>query len=640
MSSTVSARRVFRDTVVGRRERRRLVTALAHERDRGNQRHQHLMNRRGIQPQLQQQQQQQSRVATTTSNAGGNAGPKSRKEMLDKFKRDKELQRVIERGRKLACPPFRAGCPSACFSVFDHSANRAVKTALGARGKTPAVRPPGTSYAPVVYHGRMTRSRTAAARVDVGTVPLAVPTPVSASVVEKSAPGAADPEEEASSSVQPAFIVPKGAGKFQPPAGLPTFDFSWRKTAASTEPPRAVSPSPSLHVQQDRIEPVCSRPEVVSSNCSDATSTDQLSVHYFRELVRKSDERLNAAADFWDCGSLGVPERMEGEVRSVQGQVRLLIRERFGQFLGLVDQCERQIGPKPTTLFDLQGFWEMVLLQVDDVDCKLNKLHQMRQSGWTSSKSPAVKPQAQASGPARAKTATAPKARKPRPAANSGLRAFIAASRKRMETVTADDDAPLSAPAVLTSDQVNKTSLTSDLSRPRSPSVLSCCQAVQQLSVTPVKQFSGGFFTIESPPVSEQVISASVKRCRDADNRRSSLKLQQKQFTHTSFTPQHHQRRPLCDLSPLMNVCRSAKQASQAAVPSPLTHSAVPLSPLVASLQQSHHGVSCSDTFPQSAGRPRRSSRPLAYLMAMDSPIAAPPAELTPRRSTRKSRLV
>lgn len=85
------------------------------------------------------------------------------------------------------------------------------------------------------------------------------------------------------------------------------------------------------------------------------------------ELVRKSDERLNAAADFWDCGSLGVPERMEGEVRSVQGQVRLLIRERFGQFLGLVDQCERQIGPKPTTLFDLQGFWEMVLLQVQPI---------------------------------------------------------------------------------------------------------------------------------------------------------------------------------------------------------------------------------------------------------------------------------
>lgn len=46
------------------------------------------------------------------------------------------------------------------------------------------------------------------------------------------------------------------------------------------------------------------------------------------------------------------------------GQTRLLMKERFGQFSGLVDDCELGRGEKITTCTDLQGFWDMVFYQV------------------------------------------------------------------------------------------------------------------------------------------------------------------------------------------------------------------------------------------------------------------------------------
>lgn len=51
-------------------------------------------------------------------------------------------------------------------------------------------------------------------------------------------------------------------------------------------------------------------------------------------------------------------------MRTAVGQARLLMKERFGQFSGLVDDCELGRGEKITTCTDLQGFWDMVYYQV------------------------------------------------------------------------------------------------------------------------------------------------------------------------------------------------------------------------------------------------------------------------------------
>jgi hypothetical protein len=43
---------------------------------------------------------------------------------------------------------------------------------------------------------------------------------------------------------------------------------------------------------------------------------------------------------------------------------------------------------KRTLLEDLQGFWEMVKLQVDDVDEMFTEIDMMRQNGWREIKIP------------------------------------------------------------------------------------------------------------------------------------------------------------------------------------------------------------------------------------------------------------
>lgn len=51
-------------------------------------------------------------------------------------------------------------------------------------------------------------------------------------------------------------------------------------------------------------------------------------------------------------------------MRTAVGQARLLMKERFAQFSGLVDDCDLGRGERITTCMDLQGFWDMVYYQV------------------------------------------------------------------------------------------------------------------------------------------------------------------------------------------------------------------------------------------------------------------------------------
>ncbi|XP_035686146.1 disks large-associated protein 5-like [Branchiostoma floridae] len=56
--------------------------------------------------------------------------------------------------------------------------------------------------------------------------------------------------------------------------------------------------------------------------------------------------------------------------------------QRFKQFSGLVDNCEFNTGEKETTCQDLQGFWDMVYFQVEDVDKKFDDLEKLKARNW------------------------------------------------------------------------------------------------------------------------------------------------------------------------------------------------------------------------------------------------------------------
>jgi hypothetical protein len=108
---------------------------------------------------------------------------------------------------------------------------------------------------------------------------------------------------------------------------------------------------------------------------------------YFRNLLEEEKERLSLLCNSWEekLVNLGesIPEDIQGSIRSVAGQGRLVMKERFSQFSGLVDNCEFSLGEKETTTTDLMGFWEMIYYQVRDVDSKFSQLSLTEANQWT-----------------------------------------------------------------------------------------------------------------------------------------------------------------------------------------------------------------------------------------------------------------
>ncbi|XP_041358209.1 microtubule-associated protein futsch-like [Gigantopelta aegis] len=114
-------------------------------------------------------------------------------------------------------------------------------------------------------------------------------------------------------------------------------------------------------------------------------SSGEHNVKYFRNLLVTETARLQNYCATWDSmdhSNSGITEESEGQIRTVIGQAQLLIDQRFKQFRGLVDDCEFKRGEKETTCTDLQGFWDMIFFQVEDVDKKFEQLHKLKDKNW------------------------------------------------------------------------------------------------------------------------------------------------------------------------------------------------------------------------------------------------------------------
>ncbi|KAK0069399.1 disks large-associated protein 5 [Biomphalaria pfeifferi] len=108
-------------------------------------------------------------------------------------------------------------------------------------------------------------------------------------------------------------------------------------------------------------------------------------VNYYKNLVKSETQRLNELGDKWTSylhHSTDVGEDAQGQIRSTVGKSQLLIDQRFKQFTGLINDCEFTLGEKETTPTDLQGFWEMIYCQVEDVDKLFSNLTELEQNNW------------------------------------------------------------------------------------------------------------------------------------------------------------------------------------------------------------------------------------------------------------------
>uniref|UniRef100_G3UN02 DLG associated protein 5 n=1 Tax=Loxodonta africana TaxID=9785 RepID=G3UN02_LOXAF len=112
-------------------------------------------------------------------------------------------------------------------------------------------------------------------------------------------------------------------------------------------------------------------------------SQPQHDVPYFRSILQSETEKLTSRCLEWDKQlELDIPDDAKDLIRTTVGQTRLLMKERFKQFEGLVNDCEYKRGEKETTCTDLDGFWDMVSFQIDDVNKKFNNLSKLEESGW------------------------------------------------------------------------------------------------------------------------------------------------------------------------------------------------------------------------------------------------------------------
>ncbi|XP_039748432.1 uncharacterized protein LOC120625432 [Pararge aegeria] len=122
--------------------------------------------------------------------------------------------------------------------------------------------------------------------------------------------------------------------------------------------------------------------------------------YYFLDLEKKETERLIAlaAGAEKELESLqnqeNVSEEILGFLRAASGKARLLATQKMQQFEGLCynNINERGDEPFPTTLEDLQGFWDMVCLQVRNVDAIYEHIDMLKKNNWQEIASPVTKP--------------------------------------------------------------------------------------------------------------------------------------------------------------------------------------------------------------------------------------------------------
>ncbi|KAK8390479.1 hypothetical protein O3P69_010283 [Scylla paramamosain] len=156
-----------------------------------------------------------------------------------------------------------------------------------------------------------------------------------------------------------------------------------------------------------------------------------MSVEGFREHVRRETSNLTNLCRHFEGvvkEKQDLPEDISGDIMVAVGQAELLMKERFTQFSELIDDCELKRGEKEVTCQDLQGFWDIVYIQVEDVVNKFSQLKNLEKNGWVINK-PSAPPLTK---PPPIKKIEKKKMGPPKPAqGNSDLRAMIQAARRK-----------------------------------------------------------------------------------------------------------------------------------------------------------------------------------------------------------------
>ncbi|KAJ0060098.1 hypothetical protein NL108_003935, partial [Boleophthalmus pectinirostris] len=217
-----------------------------------------------------------------------------------------------------------------------------------------------------------------------------------------------------------AFLTPSSSFTL-PPA--PTFDEP-KSEKSKVSPPKS-----------PRRSPLSGPTTVADTQVEEETKHD---VPYFRSEITNETNRLTGLCTHWESKveDESIPEEMRDRMRTAVGQARLLMKERFKQFSGLVDDCDFGRGEKITTCTDLQGFWDMVYFQVEDVNKKFDALKEAEVHSWVEEHKPVPRQRKVVKKPAAAPVPSKPAGTKA--AAKSRLAAAKAAMKARQQAAESE----------------------------------------------------------------------------------------------------------------------------------------------------------------------------------------------------------
>ncbi|KPU77317.1 uncharacterized protein Dana_GF11028, isoform C [Drosophila ananassae] len=157
----------------------------------------------------------------------------------------------------------------------------------------------------------------------------------------------------------------------------------------------ATNESPDISTQVDVVDHEPLKPVQMISEEYDSTTkiilpTSGKDGNYFLKILKDEQARLlalAALADKYSDALVNNPDISEdtfGLLRSASGKARLLVSQKMKQFEGL---CHNNLNRSPedefpTTADDLQGFWDMVYLQVTHVDNIFSDIEHLKANDW------------------------------------------------------------------------------------------------------------------------------------------------------------------------------------------------------------------------------------------------------------------
>jgi len=151
-----------------------------------------------------------------------------------------------------------------------------------------------------------------------------------------------------------------------------------------TTPTKIVTTPAKIVTTADTID--SKKEHVMSAEDSD----NSLDENKFRQYVNDEADRLGKKREYWvnllDGGQHTINEEVTGRIMATCGKANLLLTSKFKQYRTLCTEYEEKSAKM--TSDDMQGFWELILLQVNDVNKMFDECRVMEKSGWQPPKSP------------------------------------------------------------------------------------------------------------------------------------------------------------------------------------------------------------------------------------------------------------